>query len=88
METGKWQFLQGIITLSDVCLGAWLCDRVGTRNVMMLGFTAPIIFGLVIGVAFDRIMHILPLFVVFYGFMASSGNFSPGNTLGLLLTEN
>lgn len=87
-ETGEWQLLLGIIALPGVLLGAWLCDRVGRKNVMMLGFTGYLVFGLIIGIAYDKITHILPLFVVFYGLMASSGNFGPGNMLGLLSTES
>lgn len=88
LETGEWQLLLGIIALPGVFLGAWLCDRVGRKNVMMIGFTGYLVFGLIIGIAYDKITHILPLFVVFYGLMASSGNFGPGNMLGLVSTES
>lgn len=88
LETGEWQLLLGIIALPGVFLGAWLCDRLGRKNVMMIGFMGYLVFGLIIGVAYDKITHILPLFVVFYGLMASSGNFGPGNMLGLVSTES
>lgn len=88
LKTGEWQLLLGIIALPGVFLGAWLCDRVGRKNVMMIGFTGYLVFGLIIGLAYDKITHILPLFVIFYGLMASSGNFGPGNMLGLLSTES
>lgn len=88
LKTGEWQLLLGIIALPGVFLGAWLCDRVGRKNVMMIGFTGYLVFGLIIGLAYDKITHILPLFIVFYGLLASSGNFGPGNMLGLLSTES
>lgn len=88
LKTGEWQLLLGAIALPGVLLGAWLCDRVGRKNVMMIGFTGYLVFGLIIGVAYDKITRILPLFVIFYGLMASSGNFGPGNMLGLLSTES
>lgn len=88
LKTGEWQLLLGIIALPGVFLGAWLCDRVGRKNVMMIGFTGYLVFGLIIGLAYDKITHILPLFVVFYGLLASSGNFGPGNMLGLVSTES
>lgn len=46
------------------------------------------IFGLIIGCAYERITKIVPLFVVFYGLMLSSGNLGPGDMLGLLSSES
>lgn len=54
----------------------------------MLGFSGYLVFGLIIGLAYDRITKILPLFVVFYGLMLSSGNMGPGDMLGLLSSES
>lgn len=54
---------------------------------MMIGFTGYLVFGLIIGLAYTRITKIVPLFVIFYGFMQSSGNMGPGNMLGLLSAE-
>jgi MFS family permease len=88
LQTGEWQLLLGAIALPGVFLGAILCDRVGRKNIMMIGFSGYLIFGLIIGCAFDRITKIIPLFVVFYGLMQSSGNFGPGNMLGLLSSES
>ncbi|EME38611.1 hypothetical protein DOTSEDRAFT_75394 [Dothistroma septosporum NZE10] len=55
---------------------------------MMLGFAGYLVFGLPIGLAYDQITKILPLFVVFYGLMLSSGNMGPGDMLGLLSSES
>ena len=55
---------------------------------MMLGFSGYLIFGLIIGCAYDQITKIVPLFVVFYGLMQSSGNLGPGDMLGLLSSES
>ncbi|KAM0248375.1 hypothetical protein ACHAQJ_009500 [Trichoderma viride] len=87
-STAEWQLLLGAIALPGVFLGAYLCDRVGRRNVMMLGFSGYLVFGLIIGCAYDKITKITPLFVVFYGLMQSSGNFGPGDMLGLLSSES
>ena len=46
------------------------------------------IFGLIIGCAYDRITKIVPLFVIFYGLMLSSGNLGPGDMLGLMSSES
>lgn len=37
---------------------------------MMLGFSGYIVFGLIIGCAYNQITGILPLFVVFYGLVS------------------
>lgn len=47
-----------------------------------------VVFGLIIGLAYDRITKIVPLFVIFYGLMLSSGNLGPGDMLGLLSSES
>ena len=46
------------------------------------------VFGLIIGCAYDRITSIVPLFVIFYGLMLSSGNLGPGDMLGLMSSES
>ncbi|QQK41450.1 Major facilitator superfamily, general substrate transporter [Penicillium digitatum] len=88
LKTGEWQLLLGAIALPGVFLGAILCDRLGRKRIMMIGFSGYLIFGLIIGCAYDRVTKIVPLFVVFYGLMQSSGNFGPGNMLGLISSES
>ncbi len=46
------------------------------------------VFGLIVGCAYDKITRIVPLFVIFYGLMLSSGNLGPGDMLGLLSSES
>ena len=50
--------------------------------------TAPVVFGLIIGCAYDQIAKIIPLFIIFYGLMLSFGNLGPGDMLGLLSSES
>ena len=64
-STAEWQLLLGALALPGVFLGAALCNRVGRRNVMMIGFSGYLVFGLIIGCAYDQITKIIPLFVVF-----------------------
>ncbi|KZF19995.1 MFS general substrate transporter [Xylona heveae TC161] len=86
-STAEWQLLLGAIALPGVAIGALLCRPLGRKNTMMLGFGGFLVFGLIIGCAYDRIIKIVPLFVVFYGLMQSSGNLGPGDMLGLLSSE-
>ena len=46
------------------------------------------VFGLIIGCAYDQLTDIIGLFVVFYGLMTSSGNVGPGDMLMLLTSES
>ena len=87
-RTAEWQLLLGSIALPGVLIGAALCNPLGRKNVMMLGFSGYLVFGLIIGCAYDQITKITPLFVVFYGLMLSSGNLGPGDMLGLVSSES
>ncbi|RDW61446.1 MFS general substrate transporter-60 [Coleophoma crateriformis] len=88
LQTAEWTLLLAIIALPGVFIGAFLCDRLGRKGTMMLGFSGYIVFGLIIGCSYEKITKIVPLFVVFYGLMQSSGNMGPGNMLGLLSSES
>jgi len=87
-KTGEWQLLLGTIALPGIFVGAWLCNIIGRRNTLMLGFSGYLVFGLIIGLAYDKITKIVPLFVVFYGLMQSSGNLGPGDMMGLVSVES
>ncbi|KAH7883686.1 major facilitator superfamily domain-containing protein [Phlebopus sp. FC_14] len=87
-QTAEWQLLLGAIALPGVFVGAWLCNRLGRRNTMILGFSGYLVFGLIIGLAYDRLTGIIPLFIIFYGLMQSFGNLGPGDMLGLTSAES
>jgi len=87
-KTAEWQLLLGAIALPGVFVGAALCNRLGRKYTMMLGFSGYLIFGLIIGCSYAKITKIIPLFVIFYGLMQSMGNLGPGNMLGLVSAES
>lgn len=87
-STAEWTLLLGTIALPGVFIGAWLCDRLGRKQTMMLGFSGYLIFGLIIGCSYDKITKIVPLFVIFYGLMQTFGNLGPGDMLGLISSES
>ncbi|KAJ3812247.1 MFS Git1p-like glycerophosphoinositol permease [Lentinula aff. lateritia] len=87
-KTAEWQLLLGAIALPGIFVGAWLCNVIGRKNTLMLGFSGYLVFGLTIGCAYDKITSIVPLFVVFYGLMQSSGNMGPGDMMGLVSVES
>ncbi|KDQ10576.1 hypothetical protein BOTBODRAFT_490216 [Botryobasidium botryosum FD-172 SS1] len=84
----EWQLLLGAIALPGVLVGAYLCDKIGRKNTMMLGFSGYLVFGLTIGLAYYHLINIVPLFIVMYGLMTSFGNLGPGDMLGLLSSES
>ncbi|KAK7694881.1 hypothetical protein QCA50_002069 [Cerrena zonata] len=87
-KTAEWQLLLGAIALPGVFVGALLCNPLGRRNTMILGFSGYLVFGLIIGCAYEKITNIIPLFVIFYGLMQSFGNMGPGDMLGLVSAES
>ncbi|CDO78229.1 hypothetical protein BN946_scf184726.g4 [Trametes cinnabarina] len=87
-STAEWQLLLGAIALPGVFIGALLCNPLGRRNTMILGFSGYLVFGLIIGIAYEKITKIIPLFIIFYGLMQSSGNLGPGDMLGLVSAES
>ncbi|KAL0579105.1 Plasma membrane permease, mediates uptake of glycerophosphoinositol and glycerophosphocholine [Marasmius crinis-equi] len=87
-KTAEWQLLLGALSLPGVFVGAALCNKLGRRNTMMLGFSGYLVFGLIIGLSYDKITKIIPLFVIFYGLMQSFGNLGPGDMLGLVSAES
>lgn len=87
-KIAEWNLLLGIIAIPGVVVGAYLCDKIGRKYTLMLGFAGYLIFGLIIGIAYDKISKIVPLFIVFYGLMNSLANMGPGDNLGVVSSES
>ncbi|EPS95610.1 hypothetical protein FOMPIDRAFT_1019364 [Fomitopsis schrenkii] len=86
--TAEWQLLLSTLAVPGVFVGALLCNPLGRRNTMMLGFSGYVVFGLIIGCGYDRVTSIVPLFVVLYGVMVSMSNLGPGNMTLLTSAES
>lgn len=87
-RVAEWNLLLGTIAIPGIFVGAYLCDIIGRRNTLAIGFSGYIVFGLIIGCSFDKIKGIVPLFIIFYGLMMSMGNLGPGNMMGLTSSES
>ncbi|CUM57228.1 uncharacterized protein AC631_03883 [Debaryomyces fabryi] len=87
-KIAEWQLLMGIIAIPGVFIGAYLCDRIGRKYTLIVGFCGYIVFGLIVGIGYDKIKSIPALFIVFYGLMMSSGNLGPGDMMGLVSLES
>ncbi|AGO14179.1 AaceriAER386Wp [[Ashbya] aceris (nom. inval.)] len=88
IKIAEWNLLLGVLAIPGVLLGAFLCDRIGRKYTLVFGFTGYIIFGLIIGCAYTRIMKIVPLFIIFYALMLSLANAGPGDMLGVVSSES
>ncbi|KZT68333.1 MFS general substrate transporter [Daedalea quercina L-15889] len=87
-KTAEWQLLLGAIALPGVVVGAFLCNPLGRRYTMMLGFSGYVIFGLIIGCAYDRVTSIVSALVILYGLMIFMSNLGPGNITLLAAAES
>ncbi|KAF9051527.1 MFS Git1p-related glycerophosphoinositol permease [Panaeolus papilionaceus] len=98
-RTAEFQLLLTSLALPGTILGAFLCNPFGRRRTMMLGFAGYMVFGLILGLAYDKITQIIPLFVVMvlfqcevsnsrYGLMQSVGHMGPGDMMGLVSAES
>ncbi|KAH9173373.1 MFS general substrate transporter [Lactarius sanguifluus] len=80
-KIAEWQLLLSSITFPGIFIGALLCNPLGRRNVMILGFSCYLLLALAIGLAYEKITKITPLFVIFYGLLQSSGLMAAGMIL-------
>lgn len=87
-KIAEWNLLLGILAIPGVFVGAFLCDRIGRKYTLIVGFCGYIIFGLIVGLGYNKIKGITALFIVFYGLMMSSGNLGPGDMMGLVSLES
>ncbi|KAK6457290.1 permease [Scheffersomyces xylosifermentans] len=87
-KIAEWNLLIGAIALPGVFIGAYLNDLIGRKYTIMLGFSGYIVFGLAVGLAYDKIKTKTALFIVLYGLMMSCGNLGPGDGMGLISSES
>ncbi|GAA5965874.1 hypothetical protein JCM21900_004934 [Sporobolomyces salmonicolor] len=89
-KTAEYQLLLSSIALPGCIVGALLVNRLGRRNLMILGFSGYLVIGLVVGCAYPQLSEPSRVggFIVLYGLMQSFGNLGPGNVLGLSSAES
>ncbi|KAJ7766893.1 MFS general substrate transporter [Mycena metata] len=87
-KTAEYQLLLGMIAIPGCFVGAALVNRLGRRNTMIFGFSGYLIFGLIVGCAYDKVIKNVAGFVVLYGLMNSFANAGPGDMLGLTSSES
>ncbi|KAI0731628.1 major facilitator superfamily domain-containing protein [Fomitopsis betulina] len=87
-RTAGFELLLGAFALAGSITGAMLCDSFGRHKTLCISFVGYIVFALVIGCAYDRLVKIVPLFVVLYASMLFMGNMGPGNLLALMTAKS
>ncbi|KAK8865745.1 hypothetical protein IAR55_000892 [Kwoniella newhampshirensis] len=88
VRTMEWTLLLSVLSLPGVFIGAWIVKYTGRRNLLIIGFSGYIVFGLIVGLSYEKMTKIIPLFIIFYAFMQSSGNLGPGNMEGTISAES
>lgn len=86
-KIAEWNLLLGVLAIPGVFIGAFLIDIIGRKWTMMIGFAGYIVFGLIVGCAYDLLLKHTAGFIVLYGFFMSSGNLGPGDCLGTVSLE-
>ncbi|PCH33816.1 MFS general substrate transporter [Wolfiporia cocos MD-104 SS10] len=86
-KTGEWQLLLSTFVIPGIIVGVLLCNPLGRRKTLYIGFAGYLVFALAIGCAYEKLTKIVPLFVVLYGMMHSAGAVGPGNLMGLVSAE-
>ncbi|KAH9932471.1 major facilitator superfamily domain-containing protein [Fomitopsis serialis] len=87
-RTAGFELLLGVFALCGSWVGAMWCDAMGRRNIMLVSLAGYVVFALIIGCAYDRLVKIVPLLVVLYALMLFMGNLGPGNMLSLIALES
>ncbi|GAA6059719.1 hypothetical protein JCM10212_000247 [Sporobolomyces blumeae] len=89
-KTAEWQLLLSTFGLPGCIIGAFIVNRLGRRNLMILGFAGYLAIGLIVGIAYPQLSEPSRIggFIVLYGLMSTFGNLGPGNTLGLVSAES
>ncbi|GAA5934027.1 uncharacterized protein JCM15063_000535 [Sporobolomyces koalae] len=89
-KTAEWQLLLSTLALPGCIVGALIVNRLGRRNLMILGFSGYLLIGLIVGIAYPKLSqpsHV-GIFIFLYGLLGTFGNLGPGNTLGLTSAES
>lgn len=87
-RTAGFELLLAAFALGGSLTGAMVCDTFGKRKTILISFVGYVVFALIIGCAYDRLIKVVPLLVVFYALIIFMGNLGPGNLLSLIAAES
>ncbi|EGC28439.1 hypothetical protein DICPUDRAFT_59395 [Dictyostelium purpureum] len=78
----------GLLGLPGYYVGVCLIDRIGRKNLQMLGFALLGVTYMVMGFSYDHIVKIKALFIILYGLTFFFGNAGPNTTTFVLPSES
>lgn len=87
-RTAEYQLLMGTIALPGAFVGPFLIRKVGSKWLLVIGFTGYIITGVIVGAAWEKLQTVPGAFVFMYGLLASFGNLGPGSACGLVASAS
>ncbi|KZT64586.1 MFS general substrate transporter [Daedalea quercina L-15889] len=82
-----FELLLGIFVLCGSLTGVIVYGFLGARGTILVSLVGYAVFALIIGCAYDRLVKIVPLFVILYAMMLFMGSLGPGNLLSLITVE-
>ena len=82
-----WSVLINAFYIPGTFAGAFVCDKIGPKNTMMVGLVLQAVFGFALAGAFGSLRNNLPGLIILYGFYTCAGEFGAGNNLGLLASK-
>ncbi|KAE8214458.1 hypothetical protein CF319_g9089, partial [Tilletia indica] len=86
--TAEYQLLLAAMAIPGAVLGAFALPYFGSKNLLITGFAGYLIISLSIGLAWDKLIHNTPAFVVLFGLLNTFANFGPGSVCGLISAES
>lgn len=86
--TAAWNIVLYAFYLPGCIAGAFLTDKIGRRQTLVLGLISLGIVGMIIGGAFEPLSkNCFPMFVILYGIFLGLAEMGPGANMGLIAME-
>ncbi|PHH59987.1 hypothetical protein CDD81_2221 [Ophiocordyceps australis] len=82
-----WNTVINVFYLPGTILGAWVSDKLGPKNTLIIGVCAQSIIGYIMAAVYAHISTRIALFAVIYGLFLTLGELGPGNNIGLLAAK-
>lgn len=82
-----WNVIINLFYMPGTIGGAFIVDRLGPKNTMILGLLLQAVVGFIMSGAYAKLTEHVAAFAVVYGIFLSFGELGPGNCLGLLASK-
>ncbi|PPQ65301.1 hypothetical protein CVT26_000261 [Gymnopilus dilepis] len=82
-----WNVVINLFYMPGTIGGAFIVDRLGPKNTMLLGLLSQAVIGFIMSGLYKPLTNHIAAFAVVYGIFLSLGEVGPGNCLGLLAAK-